>query len=444
MGPYQGMYSDYVEESSMDFKDYKWYFIDAKKTVETELGKYYITSNTISGKTMQSTTQKELIDGTSYEQFDEDGKYISTITSNGSTLGPSWQIRNSGDGYFANGNIEWDSEGKVTFSNNVKLSWNSNIDDKPSIPTNLNDVLDEQNNAIIDLNIALDNIGTDASSVLSPSMIAQLALTATEGTSIDESSVKSSWILGMIGTFGSVKAERLTGTTIEGKNIQSSDKINDIPIWKIDSNGAGHLAGGNICWEKDGDGFVGGTSKDTAAISWTTDDYTKEKEVIIGSNNTRVRHVSKMKVIENINLSNAMERLNPNGLSLKDLLGDTNIAYSYNKLIITGIAYGNDGQEINENDNLLLNIDMQLSLPILGDEFEIVYSLNGNSIRNNINMPLKINYASCGSDIYGPNGHQEIMICNGSSVKFIRYTDQANNTDEKYLYTISGNWKPTI
>lgn len=126
-GPYQGMYSDYVEADSTDCKKYKWFQIDAEKAVQTEFGKYKITSNTISGKTLQTTTKLPLVVNTQFEIFDENGLSKGTTTSDGSTEGPAWQLRNMGQGYLAQGNIRWDANGNVVFGPKVKLGW-SNID----------------------------------------------------------------------------------------------------------------------------------------------------------------------------------------------------------------------------------------------------------------------------------------------------------------------------
>lgn len=67
-------------------------YIDASK----------ITGNTISGKTIQSSTN---------------------ATLNGGGTGPSWKINNDGSGYLAKKNINWNAAGKVTFGSDVELSW---------------------------------------------------------------------------------------------------------------------------------------------------------------------------------------------------------------------------------------------------------------------------------------------------------------------------------
>lgn len=118
-GPWQGMYSDYTEADSNDVKKYKWFQIDAEKAVQTEFGKYNITSNTIVGKTMYSTTSLPLANGTEYITFDGEGLETGKVTSDGTKSGPAWQIKNHGDGYLAAGNIRWDSSGNLLVNGKI-------------------------------------------------------------------------------------------------------------------------------------------------------------------------------------------------------------------------------------------------------------------------------------------------------------------------------------
>ena len=106
--------------------------------------------------------------------------------------------------------------------------------------------LQSQAQTLQTLNTTLNNIGQEGS-VLSPAKIAELALTAAKGTSIDENAVKSGLIMGLVGEFGSVKAANISGDTIEGKTIKSTgDK------WFIGKDGDGKLANGNITWNANG------------------------------------------------------------------------------------------------------------------------------------------------------------------------------------------------
>lgn len=83
-----------------------------------EIASHKITGDLINGKTMQSSSEVILRDGTpfvSYELNTDTGEYTTTnLTGDGSSVqGPAWQIRNDGEGYLAQGNIQWNSEGKL-------------------------------------------------------------------------------------------------------------------------------------------------------------------------------------------------------------------------------------------------------------------------------------------------------------------------------------------
>lgn len=118
-GPWQGMYSDYTEADSNDVKKYKWFQIDAETAVKTQFGAYNVTSNTIVGKTMYSTTELPLATNTEFITFDADGKETGKVSSDGTTTGPAWQIKNHGDGYLAAGNIRWDSSGNLLVNGQI-------------------------------------------------------------------------------------------------------------------------------------------------------------------------------------------------------------------------------------------------------------------------------------------------------------------------------------
>ena len=118
--------------------------------------------------------------------------------------GPAWQLNNAGDGYLAQGNISWDSNGIVSFTENVQLKWGDNIADKPNIPTE-------------------SNINEWA-------------------TEITKEYIKAYQI----------SASNFKGGTFEGVTFQSSTENGIDPAWQLNVNGAGHLAKGNIYWNDDG------------------------------------------------------------------------------------------------------------------------------------------------------------------------------------------------
>ena len=82
-----------------------------------EIASHKIKGDLISGKTMQSSEEAILANGTKFSEYtlnEDTGEYtIEDKQSDGDTTGPSWQIRNNGEGYLAQGNIQWNSEGKL-------------------------------------------------------------------------------------------------------------------------------------------------------------------------------------------------------------------------------------------------------------------------------------------------------------------------------------------
>ena len=95
--------------------------------------------------------------------------------------------------------------------------------------------------------------GTIKNSVLNEIDIYNLSKAAL-GTDISENGVFAQQIVGLIATFGSVKADNITGDSISGKTLQSAGSSEDElgKAWKLEETGAGHIANGNIKWNADG------------------------------------------------------------------------------------------------------------------------------------------------------------------------------------------------
>lgn len=94
-----------------------------------EVKAHKIVGDVIAGKTLQCTDNSTLIDGTIYNKYKkaEDGSLglvQESVKSDGTHTGPTWQLKDEGDGYLAKGNIRWDANGKVTFGPDVTLEWN--------------------------------------------------------------------------------------------------------------------------------------------------------------------------------------------------------------------------------------------------------------------------------------------------------------------------------
>ena len=107
-------------------------------------------------------------------------------------------------------------------------------------------------NGLTTLQTAVNNIGTENSSILSLNDLQLLSIAALgsdaatkdlfPGTDTEfADNVFAKNIVGLVGTFGEVKAEKITGTTITGKTI-----TNDNGTWMLNNDGSGKLANGNI------------------------------------------------------------------------------------------------------------------------------------------------------------------------------------------------------
>lgn len=149
----------------------------------------------------------------------------------------------------------------------------SNSTDKKSLFEQLNTLFEGQSdmqavitklrNAIISL-----ETGGEEGSVLSEETIKNVlnAALTTESFWTDDTigapSVLGQKIIGLVGEFGEVKASSLKGDTIEGLTLQSHLKDeDDKPLWQINKEGDGHLAGGNISWNDDGTIQIGSETK---------------------------------------------------------------------------------------------------------------------------------------------------------------------------------------
>ena len=140
----------------------------------------------------------------------------------------SWELNNNGAGKLANGNITWNESGNVTFGPNVKLNW-SNIEGSEDATDGVE---------------AAMNAATAAAEAAA---IAQAtANTATALANEAKNSIPSEARITEI-TRNSITTENITGTTLSGKTIKSTDDK-----WELNSTGAGKLANGNITWTDDG------------------------------------------------------------------------------------------------------------------------------------------------------------------------------------------------
>jgi hypothetical protein len=113
----------------------------------------------------------------------------------------AWILRADGTGHLANGNISWDEDGNVEFGEKVKLTWNSDWDEKiPAIPEG--------------------------------------GLTENDVNNIISTTITKDYVESL-----EVRANDIIGDTIQGKTIKNIDGT-----WEINKDGNGYLASGNVQW----------------------------------------------------------------------------------------------------------------------------------------------------------------------------------------------------
>ena len=251
-----------------------------------------------------------------------------------------------GSGQLAGGQITWKKNGDIEFGPGVKVTWQqvdggddklkelresleskikdagglstSDLDDAKNILMedyktriqNLKDLLDskdESNKEILQAKIdaltqeqnrihttieslrgTLGDVQEGIEGALTEAQINEIIQAGLkDGTFWTEDTIGSETVLGrkivgLIGTFGSVDAEKLTGNTIKGKTVRSFDDVTLIdgstgPSWQIRNDGAGYFAAGNIRWNSDGElsakingSFDGGSNGSLAngALTW--------------------------------------------------------------------------------------------------------------------------------------------------------------------------------
>lgn len=158
-----------------------------------------------------------------------------TIGSNG-IRGFKWRLDSSGAGALAGGNISWDASGNVTFSSNVSLNWTNAIDAlKPKLTK------------------------IDANGIYTGTINAsQITAGTISAGRIDVNALKSSLI-----TAGNIEALTLNigkgkiggwnisedAITKNGVSLGSDGSITNGTKWKLNNDGSGQLANGNIKWD---------------------------------------------------------------------------------------------------------------------------------------------------------------------------------------------------
>ncbi len=176
--------------------DFGFYSTDQSGTCVVRLG----SSNSIAGWTIDTT---KIYKGSVY--LGADGSIYNST---------KWKLGADGSGSLANGNISWDSSGNVTFSPQVSMQWQSPI------------------NSILPKLTHITSTGI-YTGTLSADQINALSLTTTKGTI-------GGWV---------ISSASITKNSV---SLNSDGSITNGTKWKLNNDGSGSLANGNISWDSSG------------------------------------------------------------------------------------------------------------------------------------------------------------------------------------------------
>lgn len=222
--------------------------------------------------------------------FDENGKpiYITVLDPNTGEYVPmrkkkqipiteaAWVLNQDGSGHIANRNIRWEADGTVKLDPSVTIKWESVDGGKEYV----DDVVNEIDQSIrgefkqqleIDITAAKDVLTSDIDSLndtlssKTADLEGQLNTTETTVSSLQSNyNDLSTTVKGIADTY--VSQEGIFTGTIRSSvyEVNEDGTITSTPYWMLDYLGDGHLAKGNIKWDKNGNVTFG----PDVTISW--------------------------------------------------------------------------------------------------------------------------------------------------------------------------------
>lgn len=158
-----------------------------------------------------------------------------------------WRLNNDGSGRLANGNITWSATGIVTFSSTVSLNWTAPIN-------NITDALGGSNYTKLtqitstgiytgNLNASQITAGTINAARIDTNTIKTAILTADNINALALTTIK-----GTIGGWN-ISSNQISKNSV----ILSADgSITNGTLWRLNNDGSGQLANGNISWNVTG------------------------------------------------------------------------------------------------------------------------------------------------------------------------------------------------
>ena len=230
-------------------------------------------------------------------------------------LTPVFECNADGSGRIARGGVSWDSEGNVTLANNIRIAW-ENITDKPTFPEEFTvdnvqniillhykgtskpnkptkttvikdtDVINQWTTVLPSIQQGykfyicykiVNGTGTFSFTDVQEDKTSEIALNARKQldelfTTNSSTQITSNYIY--TGSFGSQQAYIM--------HLKSD--TSDNPKWELDVDGSGHLSGGNLSWDTNGNltmngnitaigGSIGGWGISEHFLQATYDDF---------------------------------------------------------------------------------------------------------------------------------------------------------------------------
>lgn len=181
------------------------------------------------------------------------GLYSDNTYLKGNFATSSTQFNADGSGFIANKAIQFDKNGNLTFSNNVKLNWQNDIDSATdSINNKIDSATDSINDRIDDLESSNNNkfeklelSATTVSSAVTECNNNYNTLSNKVGnklTHIDSTGIYT----------GTIAAEKIVGGFINAEHINADELLSNGDAWALKKDGSGFLSNGKIKWDVDG------------------------------------------------------------------------------------------------------------------------------------------------------------------------------------------------
>lgn len=168
--------------------------------------------------------------------------------------GTKWRLGNDGSGRVANGNIVWDAAGNVSFGSSVSLNWN----------TPINNIVNALGGSTFPKTTYITSSGIYTGTLTASQITAgtisadRIAAGSINSSKLDAASIKANiintaYINGLSCTFnkGTIGGWSINSVQIYKNSValSSDGSIINGTKWKLNNDGSGQLANGNISWD---------------------------------------------------------------------------------------------------------------------------------------------------------------------------------------------------